>query len=238
MRIDTIKTVEEIKEEHVYDRTVIVIDVLRASSTIVTALETCFASVIPVRSAKEALALRSSNTIIAGEWHGKQLDGFDYNNSPSALKKERHIGKDLVLTTTNGTKAIEKASKAHRLLIGCFLNAAACINDAVTQSRDITLYCAGTRNEFSLEDGLAAGLMVYLAKKQVPTIETCDFSVAMEACYLQLENQLSTLLFSTTTGKRLVKNHNTEDIVYCGQTNIVKIVPIFKGNRILSLSYT
>jgi phosphosulfolactate phosphohydrolase-like enzyme len=60
----------------------------------------------------------------------------------------------------------------------------------------------------------------------------------MEACYLQLENQLSTLLFSTTTGKRLVKNHNTEDIVYCGQTNIVKIVPIFKGNRILSLSYT
>jgi 2-phosphosulfolactate phosphatase len=238
MRINTVKTVEEIKDVHIYDRTVIMIDVLRASSTIVTALESGFASVIPVRSGKEALALRSSNSIIAGEWHGKQIDGFDYNNSPSALKQKQHSGRHLVLTTTNGTKAIEKASKAYRLIIGCFLNASACVNDAVAQNRDITIYCAGTRNEFSLEDGLAAGLMVYLAKKQVPSIEICDFSVAMEACYLQLANQLSTLLFSTTTGKRLVKNQNTEDIEYCSQTNIVKIVPILKGNRILSLSYT
>ncbi|MGM0875647.1 MAG: 2-phosphosulfolactate phosphatase [Bacillota bacterium] len=238
MQIDTVSTVEEITPEHVNGRTVIVIDVLRASSTIVTALDSGFASIIPVRTADEALALRSLNTVIAGEWHCKKIDGFDYNNSPTALKKKDHTGKDLVLITTNGTKAIEKAAQADRLLIGCFLNASACVKGAVVQNNDITIYCAGTRNEFALEDGLAAGMMVHLLKKQAPFIETCDFSDAMEASFVQLARRLPKLLFTTTTGKRLVENQYGEDIQYCSQTDISQIIPIAKGNRILSLSDT
>lgn len=238
MQINTVSTVEEISPEHVNGRTVIVIDVLRASSTIVTALDTGFASVIPVGTADKALALRSSNTVIAGEWHCKKIDGFDYNNSPTVLKKKDHTGNHLVLTTTNGTKAIEKAVQADRLLIGCFLNASACVKEAIVLNSDITFYCAGTRNKFALEDGLAAGMMVHLLKKQVSPIETCDFSNAMEACFLQLAHRLPKLLFTTTTGKRLVENQYKEDIQFCSQTDISQIVPIAKGNRILSLSDT
>ncbi|MFC0272544.1 2-phosphosulfolactate phosphatase [Metabacillus herbersteinensis] len=238
MQINTVSTVENISTEHVNGRTVIVIDVLRASSTIVTALDSGFASIIPVRTADRALSLRSLNTVIAGEWHLKKFDGFDYNNSPTDLKKKDHTGKHLVLITTNGTKAIEKAAQAERLLIGCFLNVSACVKEAIIQNSDITIYCAGTRNEFAFEDGLAAGMMVHLLKKQAASIETCDFSDAMEACFLQLAHQLPKLLFTTTTGKRLVENQYGEDIQYCSQIDLSQIVPILKGNRILSLSDT
>ncbi|MGG1571728.1 2-phosphosulfolactate phosphatase [Fictibacillus sp. NRS-1165] len=238
MRILTVSTVEEIRPGHVDGRTVIVIDVLRASSTIVTALDSGFEFVIPVGTATEAFALHSLNTVIAGERHCQKIDGFDYNNSPTELRKKDHKGKHLILTTTNGTKAVEKAAKADRLLIGCFLNASACINAAMVHNRDITICCAGTRNEFALEDGLAAGMMVHSAKKQASYIETCDFSDALEACFLQLAQRLPKLLFTTTTGKRLVQNQYTDDIQYCGQTDVLKIVPIVKGNRILSLSDT
>jgi 2-phosphosulfolactate phosphatase len=238
MQINTVSTVEEISPEHLHGRTVIVIDVLRATSTIVTALDSGFASIIPVKTADEALSLRSINTVIAGEWHCKKIDGFDYNNSPTVLKKKDHKGKHLVLLTTNGTKAIEKAAQADWLLIGSFLNAKACVKEAMRKNNDITIYCAGTRNEFAFEDGLAAGMMVHLLKKQVSSIETCDFSDAMEACFLQLAERIPKLLFTTTTGKRLVENQYEEDIQYCSQTDISQIVPIAKGNRILSLSDT
>ncbi|WP_141603771.1 2-phosphosulfolactate phosphatase [Terrilactibacillus laevilacticus] len=236
MRIDTVATLEDIKARHIDNRTVIVIDVLRASSTIVTALESGFTSVIPVKTRNEALAMRSLNSIVAGEWHGKKLDGFDYNNSPSILKKKTtHTGKELILTTTNGTRAIEKAASANKLLIGCFLNASSCIKEAINQNRNLTLYCAGTRGEFALEDGLAAGLMVSIIRTRVPSTETCDFSKAMETCYLKLAKRLPDILFSTITGKRLFENLNSEDIKYCGQVDISNIVPILIENRIVSI---
>ncbi|MBD1379983.1 2-phosphosulfolactate phosphatase [Metabacillus arenae] len=238
MRIETVSTVEEITTEHVNGRTVIVIDVLRASSTMVTALTSGFDSITPVGTVNEAFALQSKNTVLAGEWHCEKIDGFDYNNSPTVIRKKDHTGKHLVLTTTNGTKAVEKAAKADMLLIGCFLNATACITEALVQNGDITIYCAGSRNEFALEDGLAAGLMVHLAKKQAPSIETCDFSKAMEACFLQLSKGLPDLLFTTTTGKRLTSHNYTDDIKYCGQIDILQIVPIKKENRILSKTNT
>jgi 2-phosphosulfolactate phosphatase len=238
MQVKTISTVGEIKPEHVKGRTVIVIDVLRASSTIVAAFDSGIKSIIPVKKAEEALALRSLNTILAGEWHCKKIKGFDYNNSPTILKTKKHTGKHLVLLTTNGTQAMEKAAQADRLLIGCFLNASACIKEALVQNSDITIYCAGTRNEFSFEDGLAAGMMIHLVKKQASSIVTCDFSDAMEASFLQLAKKLPQLLYTTTTGKRLLQNQFEEDIRYCGQIDISQIVPILKGNRILSLSDT
>lgn len=235
MRIQTVSSVAEINPVLFNGQSVIVIDVLRASSTIVTALDSGFASVFPVVTANEAYALRSEDTVLAGEWHCEKINGFDYNNSPTVISKKQHAGKQLVLTTTNGTKAVEKAMNAERLLIGCFLNATACVKKAIDQNVDITIYCAGTRNEFALEDGLAAGMMVNIAKKQNPSIETCDFSGALEACFLQLAHRLQSVLPTTTTGKRLVNHGYIEDIQYCCQTDVTQIVPIINKERIFTL---
>jgi 2-phosphosulfolactate phosphatase len=83
------------------------------------------------------------------------------------------------------------------------------------------------------QDGLAAGLMVHVAKKQAISIDACDLSEALEACYLQLAPQLAERLLTTTTGKRLLQHQYTEDILYCSQIDLLKIVPIIREKRIL-----
>ncbi len=233
MRVEVVPTVEEVRFEQISNRVVIVIDVLRASSSIVTALGTGFAAVIPVETIGQANALRSADTVLAGERHCRKISDFDYNNSPTALSKACHPGQQLILTTTNGTRAIQKAERAPALLIGCFLNATACIHHAMTYNLDITLYCAGTRSEFALEDGLAAGLLIERAKQANPRLNVCDLGEALLASYLYLEDHLPEVLMQTTTGKRLVQNHFIDDIRYCSQVDMYKLVPIVKEKRIL-----
>ncbi|MFY0543275.1 2-phosphosulfolactate phosphatase [Brevibacillus sp. H7] len=233
MRIEVVPTVEEVRFEQISNRVVIVIDVLRASSTIVTALGNGFSSVIPVETIGQAHALRSADTVLAGERQCRKISDFDYNNSPTALSQARHPGQQLILTTTNGTRAIQKAERAPALLIGCFLNATACMNYALTHYLDITLYCAGTRSEFALEDGLAAGLLIDRARQANSRLTVCDLGEALRASYLFLADQLPQQLMQTATGKRLVQHQFADDIRYCSQVDRYNLVPVVKEKRIL-----
>lgn len=233
MRIEVVPTVEEIRFEQISNRVVVVIDVLRASSTIVAALSNGFATVLPVETIGQAQALRTPTCTLAGERHCKKIPEFDYNNSPTQIAGHPQKGGQLILTTTNGTRAIQKAERAHTLLIGCFLNATACISYALQQRLDITLYCAGTRSAFALEDGLAAGCMIRLAQAKYPMLHVCDLGKALLASYLHLENDLPEVLPLTTTGKRLVQHQFTDDIAYCAKLDLYEIVPYVKERRIL-----
>ncbi|QQE72908.1 2-phosphosulfolactate phosphatase [Brevibacillus composti] len=235
MRIDVVPTVEEIRHEQIGNRVVIVIDVLRASSTIVTALGTGFEAVIPVETIGQAQALRTNANFLAGERHCRKIADFHYNNSPTQIASHPHPGSELVLTTTNGTRAIQKAERAACLLIGCFLNASACIQHALARHLDITLYCAGTRSEFALEDGLAAGLLIHLAQNRQPQIQLCDLGEALRASYLHVSARLPEVLPHTTTGKRLVQHHFQADLAFCAQIDRYQLVPIVKERRILPL---
>jgi len=233
VRIEVVPTVEEVRFEQISNRVVIVIDVLRASSTIVTALGSGFQTVIPVETIGQAQSLRTPETVLAGERHCRKIADFDFNNSPTALSQTTHHGQQLILTTTNGTRAIQKAERAPLLLIGCFLNATACITHALTHNLDITLYCAGTRSEFALEDGLAAGLLIHRAKQAHPRLHVCDLGEALLASYLYLADQLPEQLMRTTTGRRLVQHHFTDDIRFCSQVDRYNLIPVVKEKRIL-----
>ncbi|GAA4709928.1 2-phosphosulfolactate phosphatase [Brevibacillus fulvus] len=233
MRLDIVPIVEETHRELVEGRIVVVIDVLRASSTIVTALASGFASVIPVDSAERAWQLRSPATVLAGERFCEKIPHFDCNNSPTELLARSDRGKQLVLTTTNGTRAIEQARLAHAVLIGCFLNASATIRHALSYQRDITLLCAGTRAQFALEDGLAAGCMTDRAKQLLPQLSVCDFAEAMSASYLYERERLRERLEQTTTGRRLLQHGFTADLDYCSQLDRVDLVPLVKETSIL-----
>ncbi|AWX55773.1 MULTISPECIES: 2-phosphosulfolactate phosphatase [Brevibacillus] len=233
MRIEVVPTVEEIRFEQISNHVVVVIDVLRASSTIVTALGNGFRSVIPVETIGQANSLRTGDCVLAGERHCKKIPEFDCNNSPTEIAALGKTGSQLILTTTNGTRAIQKAERASALLIGCFLNATACMRHALSYHLDITLYCAGTRSEFALEDGLAAGLMIAQAQQSLPSIQICDLGEVLKASYLYYAGKLSELLPHTTTGKRLVQHHLASDIRYCAQVDQYQIVPYIKEKRIL-----
>ncbi|MCR8995080.1 2-phosphosulfolactate phosphatase [Brevibacillus laterosporus] len=236
MRIELVPTVEEIRVEQIIHRTVIVIDVLRSTSTIVSALAHGCRIISATETIRQALALRTSESILAGERHCKKITSFDENNSPIAMKKVNwEQTPHLVLTTTNGTRAMQKAEKAENLYIASFLNASACIAQALQLKRDITLYCSGTRMEFALEDGLCAGYLVEEAKRFLPSIEVCDLAEAMRGAYQTFAPSLLQVMMNSKTGKRLQHHHYQEDIEMASQLNLYKIVPVCKEKCILPL---
>lgn len=145
------------------DSTVVVIDVLRASTTIVHALECGAAEVIPCLEVDEARDLASQlpggEFILGGERNGLPIDGFDIGNSPGDYTPDVVGGKSIFFTTTNGTRAIDRARQADRILIGAFVNAAALVEDLIHQ-KQIHLLCAGTNGHFSEDDVLLAGMLV------------------------------------------------------------------------------
>ncbi len=145
--------------------TVVIIDVLRASTTIVHALEAGAMEVIPCLEVEDAQAIAqqfpNGDAILGGERHGLPIDGFDLGNSPEDYVPEVVADKAVIFTTTNGTRAIGAASKAKRVLIGAFVNAQAVVRDLLQSPQDdIHLICAGTDGAISNDDVLLAGMLV------------------------------------------------------------------------------
>lgn len=142
--------------------TVVAIDVLRATTTIVHALAAGAKQVIPCLEINEARDLASRvhrGSLLGGERRGLRIDGFDLGNSPSEYTRERVAGKTIVMTTTNGTSALMYATGASHVLIGAFVNLSA-VCARLADSADIHLLCAGTRGEITREDTLLAGAIV------------------------------------------------------------------------------
>lgn len=235
MQIDVVLTVDELRQEQIINHTVIIIDVLRASSTIVTALHKGFSMVYPVETIGQALSLLDADTLLAGERHCKNIHDFHYNNSPTQLLQADPNQKKLVLTTTNGTRAIQKAYKGASILIGCFLNASACIQEALSRRLDITLFCAGSRQKYAHEDGLAAGLLIEYATAINPNLHICDLGRTLLNSYQQCAHSLHEELQKSATGKRLLSLNYEQDVSFCSQVDVFQLVPIVKDKRILSL---
>jgi len=149
--------------------TVVVIDVLRSTTTIVHALEAGAREVIPCEEVEEARqiagCLPSGEAILGGERGGLQIEGFDLGNSPAEYSPDRVGGKTIVFTSTNGTRAMARARQARRILIGAFVNATAVARRLLGQEQ-IHLLCAGTRGQIGQDDMLLAGLLVERLSRQ------------------------------------------------------------------------
>jgi len=139
----------------------VVIDVLRASTTITVALAAGAKKIIPCLTVAEArqLAAQRPGSLLGGERHGKPLPGFDFGNSPAEYVAGRVVGKSIVFTTTNGTRAMTRCMGSDRVLIGSIVNRAAVCRELNGAGR-IDLVCAGTGGECSLDDALGAGAIV------------------------------------------------------------------------------
>jgi len=186
-------------------RAVVVIDVLRASTTITTALAHGAAAVIPCLEVAEARRLAAKiehPCLLGGERGGQPINGFDLGNSPAEYTAERVGGKLIVFTTTNGTKALMRCVGAARILIGSFVNLTA-ICDALAREPQIDLLCAGTHGAVTREDALAAGAIVERLLGRVPDIQLNDQArIALDAwrtvsATAQSPQELSALLAAT-----------------------------------------
>lgn len=217
---------------------VVVVDVLRATSAICTAFENGVASIIPVASVDEARALKEQGYLAAAERDGKIVDGFELGNSPYDYIPEKIKDKKVVLSTTNGTQAVEAAKDAYQLVIGSFVNINAVADYLATESKNVTVLCAGWKNKFNLEDTLFAGALANLLISKANASTECDSTIAAQHLFDVAKDDLYGFLEKSSHRNRL-KNLNLErDIRYCLTFDSCKSVPVLKNGELINLSYT
>ena len=211
---------------------VVVIDVFRATSAICTAFQYGVNSLIPVATVEEALEYKNKGYIAAAERNGEIVEGFDMGNSPFSYMDENLKGKDVVLTTTNGTKAIERAQAADKIVIGSFLNLDAVCKYLTALNKNIILLCAGWKDRYNLEDSLFAGAVVNRMKENPVYTGLADSSLAADQLYQIAQGDLNAFLAKSSHRNRLARLNLQKDIEYCLQENVIDIVPVFAVNSL------
>ena len=240
MYISVIPTAQQAQGINFSGQTAVVIDVLRATSVITTALENGAREVIPVKTVEEAQNLYAqcdtAKTLRGGERNALKIEGFDLSNSPLEYKKKVVEGKTLILTTTNGTNAINNIIGADEVVLACFRNGAAVVEHIVGLSHrgssDIAIVCAGTESHFSLDDGLCAGMIIELLKQQTE-VKTDDLGLLLHRFYNESKDNLFGALSGCYHLKRLFTMGFYDDIKFCLETNCVQIVPVLKDGKIV-----
>ncbi|MFA5575023.1 MAG: 2-phosphosulfolactate phosphatase [Brumimicrobium sp.] len=216
---------------------IVVIDVLRATSVICTAINNGASSVIPVSDIEEAKSYKEKGYIVGAERQGEIVEGFDFGNSPYSYPKESIEGKDIVLTTTNGTRAINIASEAPTVVIGSLLNLDIIIDWLSAQNKNIVCLCSGWKDKFNLEDTICGGAIAEGLLKTGKFISNEDSTVAAKYLYLSAKDNYLWFLKASSHRRRLIRLNMSEDIKYCLTPNQLSVIPILKDGKIVKLDY-
>ena len=208
---------ELIHLHEVSGKLVVVVDIFRATSTMVAALAHGVTEILPFADLEACRAMQSQGYLIAGERNGLTAPGFELGNSPVAFLEGNYAGKKLAMTTTNGTVAIEKSKGAAEILIGAFPNLQATATYIQSRNLDVLIHCAGWKGRFNLEDSLYAGALVQALSGSHTNQE--DGALAMGSLFAQEGNNLASYLAQASHAKRL-QNHGIEaDIAFCLSLN-------------------
>lgn len=241
MKVDVFLTPAGVEETAFNDKIVVVIDVLRASTSMITALENGAKEIVPVVEVEDALKVASSlfneRPILSGERNGKIIQGFDLGNSPDEFSASVVGDKSLVFCTTNGTKAILKAKSAKTLLICAFLNVSV-VKDFVLKAENLeynlVILCAGKENRFSLEDTICAGLLVdkLLADKKGQAIALSDSALAARILYEKFRGNELAALRESEHGRYLASLGFGKDIEAAARIDASQALPIMEDSII------
>lgn len=219
------------QEDEMRGKTVVMIDVLRASSTIVTALANSAKGVIPVADmgagSKISQSMDTENILLCGEKDGEKIEGYDLGNSPLEYTQDVVQGKTIVLNTTNGTKALMRSSLAREILVGSFLNMKT-IAGYLKEKENIALVCAGWRGRLSLEDLLCAGNIIYELTGGVLPETAFDGAKVAFGLYEKFGDDIEKTVQSSNHAHRLKDIVGTEDLSFCSRVNAMDVLPVMK----------
>ncbi|QDR82918.1 2-phosphosulfolactate phosphatase [Sporomusa termitida] len=235
MRIDVAFLPSAVRGLDLSRTTCIVVDVFRATTSIVTAMANGCKCVTPVLSVNDArlLAREKTGALLAGERQSIKIEGFDLGNSPFDFAEASVRGQEVIMTTTNGTAAIKATAGAARTLIGSFANAGAVCHTARQCGQDVLIVCAGTDGLFSLEDALCAGCLTEtLHREALPAALLTDAASGALLMYGQAKASLAAIGAAGRNGSRLQALGRKEDIEYCLRTDLFTIVPEYKDGII------
>ncbi len=233
MRVDVAFTPNELKGKNFTGQSVVVIDALRATSTMIVAFENGCSAFIPVATVEEAREMVSRNPdyLLAGERGARPLPGFNLGNSPRDYRGEKVRGKVIVMTTTNGTGALVASGKGKEVFIGSFLNLRAVTERLIESGRDVLIACAGEKDVFCLEDTICAGAIIDRLERKGP-VSGNDSSRTAKVMYDECQGDIYDALCSCDWGRHLESLGLGKDIRTCARVDSSSLVPVYRDGRI------
>ncbi len=217
---------------NVSDRTVVIVDILRATSCMTTALAHGVKSIMPFANLDECCAMKTQGYLIAGERNGEKVEGCDLGNSPFEYMKEELKNKQIAFTTTNGTQAIAKSEGAKEIIIGSFLNLSAVVKYLRASSNNILILCAGWKGKVNLEDTLYAGAVIDLLGDDVHS--ECDAPLMAKHLYQVGKSDMLSFLKNSSHVQRLNRLHIQKDIEFCLTPDQYDVVPVLRNGVLVS----
>ena len=222
---------------------VVVIDVLRATSTIATALNNGSRAILPVANLNEALsaAARMKNVLLAGERQAQKPAHFDLGNSPLEFSAEVVNDKTIILSTTNGTRALRSIQNAREIIMASFLNFETIVTYLGRKEDDVIFYCAGNEGAFSLEDTLCASLLIRHLSKGRSDVRLSDAAQWNLQALRELipfpdvvhEEEILAIVSRSEHAQKLKKLQLDEDIAYCCRLNSNRVIPWLDSSNLV-----
>ena len=230
--IDVVFTPDLLPFSDLTGKTVVVTDILRATTTITFAIANGAAAITPVLTPEDAfrLAADQPNTLIGGERGGVKVDGFDLGNSPREYTEAVVSDQQIVLTTTNGTRTLQACRAAERVLVGSFLNLSATVNRLAQVEGELVLACSGREGGFCTEDTVFAGACVAALEETQLT----DAAETAKILYQTHRDNLSGMLRNCYHGQSLASIGLGEDLEFCAQMDLVDLVPHLVDGKIIA----
>jgi len=238
MKIDLTFSATNIDELQHRDKNVVVIDVLRSSTTVVTALANGAREIIPVPNIESAVKISGSLfgdvTLRGGERSGKMIQGFNMGNSPLEYTEATVKGKSIIYCTTNGSVAMSKSRYARNMVVAAFVNLSK-VTEFITQMNDdVVIICAGNTtvaNGFSLEDVVCGGMIVHqLSEQENVPLELSDSALAARSLYKSFGRSILKMIKNSGHGKYLASIGYDEDIKYSAKVDSIPVLPVLSGN--------
>ncbi len=237
MNVEVFLTAASATDDELKGKSVIVVDVLRACSTIVTALNHGARAVIPVADMAEASKVAGymdpTTGLMGGERGGVKIDGYLLGNSPQDYTADVVRGKSVVLNTTNGTRAFAQARRAVQVAAGCFLNVSKTIEFAWRAETDVVIVCAGSDDRVSLEDLLCAGLILHQLWGGNEPAKRSDAAHIAYTQYTHDRHDLASAIARSNHARRLVELGFAADVDYCAQVDALPLLPIYRDSRLV-----
>lgn len=235
MNIQVIPSANVCRKSDVRGKVVVVIDVLRATTVVTLALQNGAKSVIPMQTPEEVLEKRnqmnSPSVLTGGERNAVKIEGFDLGNSPEEYTPSVVNGKDILFTTSNGTAALLATEGAQDVLLGCFLNVSSLVEKVLSANTDVAIICAGTNSDFSLDDGICAGMLIYQISRRVP-VDTNDLGALLSKYYENGSTGILSKIVECNHVKTLFALGYYNDVMYCLRTDRSQIVPRYRNGVI------
>ena len=211
---------------------VAVVDVLRATTTIATALANGAAGVIAVAEPEDAIALGNrlgrDRVLFGGERESLRIPGFDLDNSPGSFTEAALAGKTVLLTTTNGTRALRAVANAASVRTAALVNRTAVADALAHEDGDVVIVCAGNANGFALEDALGAGALVDTLLTVIGDVELCDGARAAALLYRAVAGRLADAVASADHAQALVEKGFDGDVTRCAALDTLIVVPTLR----------